>query len=484
MRKLIIILSALVVGITLITGGVLWGMSAYHEANYITIGDQEYYLGESQLDLSDQGYPDIDAILQMRDLHRLDLRGTQLSTQDYQKLRQALPQCNILWDIPFQGNYYDPNTSHFTVTEIAEEDIAQLGYFPNLRVVDASNCTNYPQILVLQEKYPDCQVKYFVEVDGQRRSRNTTTLTIEDPDVDELEFALSYLPNMKTLTLCGKLPAAEKLLAMREKFPHVDIHWEYILLDRVLTDDVTKLDLSGIVMDSPQAVEAALPYLPELTWVDMSYCGISNEDMDALNKRHEDVRFVWTVYAGRCRLRTDDTTFMPYLFGYDAGRRFTDKDAENLKYCTDIICMDMGHMGITQCSFLYYMPNMQYLILADTELQDYTPIGSLQELKYLELFIAKDSDVSPLVRCGKLEDINLCYTFINNLDVLKDLSSLKNLWLIGAHYNPNHLAELKEARPDIHICTTGGSSTGSGWRELPNYYAQRDALGLYYMVED
>lgn len=481
MKKLIIILSAVLLGLALLTGAVLWGMSAYHEANYITIGQKEYYLGETQLDLSNQGYPDVESILKMENLHRLDLRGTKVSTQDYQTLRSALPQCNILWDIPFQGNYYDPSTSHFTVTQLAGEDITQLAYFENLRVVDASNCTDYPEIMMLQEQYPNCQVKYFVEVDGQRRSKNTTTLSIADPDMEEVELALTYLCNMKTLTFSGKLPAPKKLLALREQFPHVDIHWEYVLMDKVLTDDITRLDLSGVIMDSPQAVENALPYLPELTWVDMSDCGISNEEMDALNKRHENVRFVWTIYAGRCRLRTDVTTFMPYLFGYDAGRRFSDKDAENLKYCTDIICMDMGHMGITECSFLYYMPNMQYLLLADTELKDYTPIGSLKELKYLELFIAKDSDVSPLARCEKLEDINLCYTFIDNLNVLKDLPNLKNLWLIGAHYNPNHLVELQEARPDVNICITGSSSTGSGWRELPNYYAQRDALGMYYM---
>ena len=483
MKKLIIILSAVLLGLALLTGAVLWGMSAYHEANYITIGQKEYYLGETQLDLSNQGYPDVESILKMENLHRLDLRGTKVSTQDYQTLHSALPQCNILWDIPFQGNYYDPNTSHFTVTEIAEEDIAQLGYFANLQVVDASNCTNYPQILALQEKYPNCQVKYFVEVDGQRRSRNTTTLTIEDPDVDELEFALSYLPNMKTLTLCGKLPAAEKLLALREKFPHVDIHWEYILLDRVLTDDVTKLDLSGIVMDSPQAVEAALPYLPELTWVDMSFCGIPSEEMDALNKRYEQIRFVWTLSIGRGYVRTDTTYFMPHKLGFKQ-RKFTDRDTAELKYCTDIICLDIGHMDVSDCSFLYYMPKMQYLLMADTKISDFTPIGSLKELKYLELFLSDGTDLSPLAGCKKLEDINLSYLYNESLLPLKQIPTLKNLWLIGAHYNPNDLAELKEARPDIHICTTGVSSTGSGWRELPNYYAQRDILGLIYIVED
>jgi hypothetical protein len=35
--------------------------------------------------------------------------------------------------------------------------------------------------------------------------------------------------------------------------------------------------------------------------------------------------------------------------------------------------------------------------------------------------------------------------------------------------------------PNTRIVYTEGSSTARGWRELPNYYAQRDILGMWYM---
>ena len=39
----------------------------------------------------------------------------------------------------------------------------------------------------------------------------------------------------------------------------------------------------------------------------MCNCGVSNEDMDALNKKYEDVRFVWSVRFSIWTLRTDAT---------------------------------------------------------------------------------------------------------------------------------------------------------------------------------
>ena len=35
----------------------------------------------------------------------LDLRGSGISAEYFESLSYALPDCKILWDIPFQGNY-------------------------------------------------------------------------------------------------------------------------------------------------------------------------------------------------------------------------------------------------------------------------------------------------------------------------------------------------------------------------------------------
>jgi hypothetical protein len=55
---------------------------------------------------------------------------------------------------------------------------------------------------------------------------------------------------------------------------------------------------------------------------------------------------------------------------------------------------------------------------------------------------------------------------------------LKNLWW---NYGAGSRAMLQAALPDCKFNYTSYSSTGGGWRELPNYYAQRDIFGMYYM---
>jgi len=54
---------------------------------------------------------------------------------------------------------------------------------------------------------------------------------------------------------------------------------------------------------------------------------------------------------------------------------------------------------------------------------------------------------------------------------------LKNLWMI----HRSGAEEMAEALPNTTIMAVGNASVANGWRKLPNYFAMRDALGMYYM---
>lgn len=481
-RTLLIIVSCVLFAVLVAGSWFTWKHYQDTNVTYIYINEVRYLRAETQLDLSDQGYPEIAAISQMESLRRLDLRGTGLTPEDYDLLRQALPECNILWDIPFQGDYYDENTSHLTVSELKQEDLDRIAYFKNLRMVNADACRDYEVILALQERYPDCQVSYVVPVSGEDYRKDTASLTAKNPVLEELRLALTYLPRLNSVHLTGELPDAEALYELVDTYPQIAITWEVELHGVTFQHDAAEIDLSDIQIDSVETVEASLDYFPNLERVVMCRCGIPNEEMDALNRRHENIRFVWSIFVGTAELRTDVTVFMPFQFGYAGDNKLYDEHCTELKYCTDLICLDMGHMRISDCSFLYYMPNMKYLILAETNITDITPVGSLKELVYLEMFITNVTDFSPLLNCTKLEDLNMCWTWPTNLEVLKDMPNLKNLWLIGAKYPNWALYELMEALPNTHFAVAElGSSTGFGWRKLPNYYAQRDLLNMKYM---
>ena len=62
--------------------------------------------------------------------------------------------------------------------------------------------------------------------------------------------------------------------------------------------------------------------------------------------------------------------------------------------------------------------------------------------------------------------------------VLK-MTWLKNLYMIGGSGSAAYKAA--QALPDTRVVASGGATVGSGWRQLPNYYAMRDALGAEYM---
>ncbi|NVH05540.1 hypothetical protein DNN95_24510, partial [Escherichia coli] len=73
---------------------------------------------------------------------------------------------------------------------------------------------------------------------------------------------------------------------------------------------------------------------------------------------------------------------MPNHFGVG---QLPDSYAYNLRYCEEMVCLDVGHMTLTDISFVEFMPNLKYLILAWTEVQYIEPIRSCKNLVFLEL---------------------------------------------------------------------------------------------------
>ena len=231
-------------------------------------------------------------------------------------------------------------------------------------------------------------------------------------------------------------------------------------------------------------IEEALGEFPLLEKVVLCDCGISHEDMAALNDRHENVRFVWRVYLSDVSLRTDDTTFLAArvrnelpIYSYEL---------EVLKYCPDLQALDLGHKNITSLDFLRYVPHLKYLIIVENDVNDITPIGELQELTYLEMFWTKCEDISPLQNCKALTDLNISYIYCRPakcLETLVNMPQLERLWYCGNNLNAEQLEELQTALPDTEMYLAArGEPTGSTWREHPHYFEMRDFFGMYYMA--
>ena len=239
---------------------------------------------------------------------------------------------------------------------------------------------------------------------------------------------------------------------------------------------VELLDLSGIPLENTEALEAALPLFSNLKQVDMCDCGISNEEMEALNNRYKDIKFVWTVKILGIQLRTDATAFMPTKHGYQV----SSADCQVLQYCHDLIWLDLGHMPIKDCSFLYGTPKLKCLILADTPVSDLMPISYLTELEFLELFLTRVNDYWLLKNCSALKDLNVCYSPALDNVPFSQMTGLHRLWIIGGSFSTEGQTALRAALPDTQVLFSSLSSTDKGWRSCSRYFAMRDAFGMPY----
>ena len=445
----------------------------------VTVNGTVYPLDTATLDLSGAPIDDPMALTKLTGLTHLDIRNTGITNAQYDALAAALPDCEILWTPLFQGQPYDPGTTDLVIKTLTEQDLADMDRFPNLCYVDATELADCTLLPALLEKYPEIRVDYTVRIGD----------AVILPDATEAEFcassaelaaALRLLPQLKTVCLTGTLPEAAELVALQNAYPEVQLLWQ-VEINGVWTDcTVTELDLSGIPMTDTQELESKLDYLPGLEKVLMMDCGISNEEMEALNLRHEDVLFVWNVTLGPyITVRTDITFFGTHFYGRYV---VNDADCENLRYCTEMVCLDLGHQAITKCDFVAYMPHLKYLVLADTGISDLTPLSGLTELVFLEIFMTQVTDYTPLLTVTCLEDLNIGYTY-GDIEVVKQMVWLDRLWWSYAAegMGAQELADFRAAMPDTYIEVWAESSTGGDWRRGQNYYDMRDYMGLPYM---
>ena len=158
--------------------------------------------------------------------------------------------------------------------------------------------------------------------------------------------------------------------------------------------------------------------------------------------------------------------------------RLHGKDCKSQYQEEDMICIDVGHHMIHNIDFVAYMPHLKYLILAHSGVRDLSPIVNCQELVYLEIDWSEVQSYEPLKELKALEDLNLAETYCDITPIL-EMTWLKNLWVPGRSYATRQL--LIESLPNTHLQLNKTAPAGETWRDLPNYFAQRDVLGMHYM---
>lgn len=204
----------------------------------------------------------------------LDLREEDISFAHYNALQEALPGCEILWNVPFQGKTVSSDAAEISITNPSPEDISVLGtYFPKLKTVNGAGCDNYEALEQLQSALPQVKVSYQVALGGSFVDPTVTELDLEpgDYDLDTLQEALLYLHQVTDVTIHKLDLTLEQFTAMQEAFPDINFHYTVYLLDQEQDSTVTALDLSAMEESDLDQVARKLSLLPQLETVEL--CG-------------------------------------------------------------------------------------------------------------------------------------------------------------------------------------------------------------------
>ncbi len=251
--------------------------------------------------------------------------------------------------------------------------------------------------------------------------------------------------------------------------------------------DISGADLSAIDMDE---VLSQLPSLKKLTMID---CGLGNEEYAALQDSHPDVRMIWEIVLSHWTLRTDTVAFSTYKTTGDDFFMHND-EAYYLKYCTDMVALDLGHNFVSDLSFLQYMPNLQIFIIVDNvkewnqpgprhTITDLSMLQYVPKLKYLEFFANNIQDFSFLQYLPDLEDLNMSYTGLRGIEYLRDKPHLERLWIEHTHITYDQYTELTRLYPNAKIVLYGEGSIDQGWRSGAHYNIMRAMFRENYVDE-
>lgn len=402
-------------GLFYFRGGAEWIYDMMHP--YIYVGGVGYDRDSTEITLGGNVLDDYSPLAEFENLQKVDLRGQELSAEQFEQISEMLGDVEILWSVPINNTRYDSNIESFTITpDMPTYCLEMIKYFNSLKFINS-------------EYYPLC---------------------------DDLYAVKQSIPQ-----------DSECVFNCKAKIYEIEVD-----------DSTTELILNKMKISDLSELHSAIKFFPNITKIEMCDCGLSNEEMGALREQYPQVQFVWNVKFLRYIVRTDALVFSTLV---DEGDSFAGDQttfSPLFKYCTELRALDLGHHQITDISEVVNLKKLQVLILADNKITDISPLAELTELNYVELFFNRFTDLSPLTKLEKLEDVNVCFNKrVTNPTVLTECKNLKRLYISGCSLDKNEIAALKKGLPeDCELNTWTDNAVKTGWRNNKKNAAIRKAF--------
>ena len=422
----------------------------------------------------------------------LDLTGEDISVAYYEELQAKLPDCQIKWMVPFQGNKYPNDRSGLQVSSLTVEEIEYIAkYFPNLEQLIANQDNHqYDMLAVAEAALPECDVQYSVNLGhaGHVRDHKSETVHLEFQDFageaydfDALMQNLTYLPDLKQLTLQNVAYSLEQVQSLKEAYPAVAISATVEVFGQEYDMEVAELDLSDMTGQDAVAVVEQLKKLPNLTRVNLTpengIGALSLEDvknlMDAvpgvtfdfafdfygtrLSTADEEVHIKNTKIGDEgeqnirnaldllknckrfvlencqvsnevmAKLRDDyrDRTKIVWRISYGKGTTMT--DAEVIRAVYDLVD--------TNCANLVYCEDAKYMDIGHNEWLDACDfVSGMKSLEYVIISGAPIKSLEPFRNCKNLKMLEAAFCeYLTDVSPLADCPNLQMLNISNTH---------------------------------------------------
>ena len=421
----------------------------------------------TSLDFSDGSMFDLSDLMQQTQLTSLNLTGSDITIEEYTALQTALPNCDIRWSVPLGGERIDSTATELTLASAESGLPDALGFFPSLETVRLEQTPDATAIAAFGAEYPDVRFLWDVNIGDKTYPGDAQVLDLsgEPADPAVLTSVLPLFPQLQAVTFGSDIFSEADQLALVDAFPSVQFIWNVQLLDDLIVrSDTAELDLRDYEVPDAAAFSERLRLLPALTRLDMCGCGPDDFEMAAMRERYPDIKFIWLTRVSGWIIRTDikgfstgNRTRFPDGAGWYTESKFSYKaikaeDLVNLKYCTDLIALDIGHCTrVKSLDFLRTLPKLQYLDIALCDFTDISALESQPDLIYLQMMYNLVSDISPLQYCKELRFLNLSDNVIADPAPLYALTKLERLWINTTGLSKEQIASLEQAMPDTLI---------------------------------
>ncbi len=281
----------------------------------------------------------------------LDLREETISQAHYDALHAQLPNCRILWNVPFRGGYYPNDTKELAIPDLKEQDVRMLEtYFPGFETLDASGCTDYTLLEKVQADHPEWTVTYQVDIGGTYYAPDTTALELENGQYsfDALTANLQHLPQVESIFLHTPELTTEQIEQLKESFPDIAFQFTVDLMGQELAEDTAELDLSKLSpQDLPQVLEKLplLPKISKLELMDGETSGFSKEDVKALMDAvpQAAVHYTFDLFGQTLSTDQEEVSYINQKIG-DEGETELRQALDILPKCTRLI-LDNCHFS-------------------------------------------------------------------------------------------------------------------------------------------